>query len=692
LPLVTVVLAVHGRQAWIETTARSVLDGGDVELVAVDDASSDHGPEILDALASEDERVTVVQLAEPGEARSAGLDAAAGDYVWFLEPGDELAPGALARISERLRETAPDVLLVEQAAADLLGRTRRRRLPALPATATLDQRPAIAATAAGGVRDKLLRRDHLRALDVDVDGHELAVAWPALLAAERIAAAPGRAVVHRPDLATGSPVDVFAAYDAVFAFMAAHDVPAARRELVLGAMLRHQFALLEQVADPREFFRRIADGFGRHRTGAEPLPGGRIWQARLALLERGGYRGHELLEQSRRARTAAARLRGRWTERAREASLERYYRSRLAQPLDPQLAVYGAYWFRGYACNPRAIYEKARELVPEVHGVWAVRADAAASMPDGVDHVVVGSREYYDAIARAGFLINNVNFPDHLVLREGSVHLQTHHGTPLKRMGLDLRGTVVAGRRMDFDGLLRRIGRWNYSISQNAFSTLIWERVYPGRYETLEVGYPRNDVLANATADDVRRIRDELGIEPGRTAVLYAPTHREYLDDYVPVVDLKALTEALGPDHVVLVRLHYFYDSDPLLRELHRAGRIRDVASHPSIEELCLAADVLLTDYSSLMFDYAVLDRPIVIHAPDWEIYRTMRGTYFDLLAEPPGTVTRTEAELIDAIASRAAWDAEPARRRAAFRERFCSLDDGGAAERVVRRLWPSAR
>jgi CDP-glycerol glycerophosphotransferase len=196
-------------------------------------------------------------------------------------------------------------------------------------------------------------------------------------------------------------------------------------------------------------------------------------------------------------------------------------------------------------------------------------------------------------------------------------------------------------------------------------------------------------VLATATGEDVQRVRGELAIEPGQTAVLYTPTHREYQSGYVPALDLARLAEALGPDHVVLARLHYFYDADPHLRELHRSGRIRDVASYPSIEELCLAADVLVTDYSSIMFDYAVLDRPIVIHAPDWEVYRALRGTYFDLMAEPPGVVARTEDELIEALRSRSAWGEEATSLRAAFRARFCSLDDGRAAERVVRRLWP---
>jgi CDP-glycerol glycerophosphotransferase len=268
----------------------------------------------------------------------------------------------------------------------------------------------------------------------------------------------------------------------------------------------------------------------------------------------------------------------------------------------------------------------------------------------------------------------------------------THHGTPLKRMGLDLARSPVTAARMDFPALLRRAQRWDFSVSQNPFSSVIWERVFPTPFESIESGYPRNDVLATATDDDVRAIRARLGIEPGQTAVLYAPTHREYASGYVHVLDLAKVAEALGPDHVLLARLHYFYGEDPVLRELHRQGRVRDVAAHPSIEELSLAADALVTDYSSLMFDYAVLDRPIVIHAPDWETYRTVRGTYFDLMREPPGVVTRTEGELADALRSRAAWGEDATRLRAAFRERFCALDDGRAAERVVRRVWLGER
>jgi CDP-glycerol glycerophosphotransferase (TagB/SpsB family) len=255
-------------------------------------------------------------------------------------------------------------------------------------------------------------------------------------------------------------------------------------------------------------------------------------------------------------------------------------------------------------------------------------------------------------------------------------------------MGLDLRNAFYASKRMNFERLLRRAARWDYSISSNVFSTLVWERAYPTRYESLEVGYPRNDVLANATGEDVERVRRELGIPPGQRTILFAPTHREYLESYEPTVDIRRLAEDLGPDYTVLLRLHYLYEGERATEPGRESARVIDVTAHPSIESLCLAADCLLTDYSSVMFDYAVLDRPIVVHAPDWDVYRTLRGTYFDLLADPPGAVTASNEELVDAFRSGTVWGDRAGLLRAAFRARFCALEDGRAAERVVRRVF----
>lgn len=134
-----------------------------------------------------------------------------------------------------------------------------------------------------------------------------------------------------------------------------------------------------------------------------------------------------------------------------------------------------------------------------------------------------------------------------------------------------------------------------------------------------------------------------------------------------------------------MVRAHYFYDG----AGLPDRPSILDVCDHPRIEQLCLAADALVTDYSSVMFDYAALDRPIVVHAPDWEMYRTVRGVCFDLLSGEPGDTPGAVSTSTDELARiflDGTWNSpDNEALRAAFRARFCPYDDGRAAERVVR-------
>ena len=139
-------------------------------------------------------------------------------------------------------------------------------------------------------------------------------------------------------------------------------------------------------------------------------------------------------------------------------------------------------------------------------------------------------------------------------------------------MGMDLRANPVTAAKMDFDALLRRCARWDFSVSSNPLSSEVWAKVYPVEYENLEVGYPRNDVLATATEEAVAAARASLGLEPGQRAVLYAPTHRDWETGYVPVLDLGAAAAALGPDGVLLARAHYFYDADPVARVARPRG------------------------------------------------------------------------------------------------------------------------
>src|SRR5215213_80844 len=505
MPLLTFVLVAEGDDVHLGDGAARLLgpELADVEIVVVGDASR------LATLAGGDPRVTLV-AARPGDraaARNLALDAARGDYVWFLQPEDRLEPGTIAGVAERLRASAPDVLLASRG-------THRRLVDrvARDGGTTLERRPGLA-DAVPGLADKVLRCEHLHALGARfaAGAHgELPVTWPALLSAERIAAAPGpRGAAAGAEPPPEGPAEAaFAGDDAVFAYLAAHpELPAERRRLVLPAMLRRGLAELDRVprAERQAYFEALAAAWRRHRRGDEPLRGGRAARLEARLVERGDFRAFTLTRAALRGGRGLSRRRARLERRARRGGrdlrrrrLERHYRARLRQPIDPDLAVFAAYWYRGYACNPRAIYEKARELVPDMRGVWVVKPDAVDTLPAGVEHVLPDTPEYYDVLARARFFVNNVNFPNHLVKREGTIHVMTHHGTPLKRMGMDLQHAAGAGSRMDFAALMRRCARWDYSISSNPFSTEVWERVYPtDYYETLEVGYPRNDVLVD---------------------------------------------------------------------------------------------------------------------------------------------------------------------------------------------------
>ena len=284
-----------------------------------------------------------------------------------------------ARAARRAaRDGAPDVLLDRHASIDAHGKAHDGPLP--PA-----RWPALAGAAPRGW-NKLLRRAHLRELGVRFEAGRdgaLSVTWPALLAAERIAAEHAITFVHvRPDRPSGAQFDVFDAYDAVFAA-----VPEDRRAVVVAAMLRHQ------LCAPAAHARTGPAGVLPADVGELPAPPDRRRAAagrpaRAPALDAGRARRLPRVPAARAraggAAPTAGRAHGRGRRRRRDArkrGLERHYEARRREPVDPKLAVYAAYWFRGYSCNPRAIYEKARELVPDVRGVWVVKPGAAGSDP-----------------------------------------------------------------------------------------------------------------------------------------------------------------------------------------------------------------------------------------------------------------------------------------------------------------------
>jgi CDP-glycerol glycerophosphotransferase len=724
--LLSVVVPVYKVQGYLRQCLDSILDQSftDLELIAVDDCSPDHSGEILAEYAARDSRVRVVSLdgnVGLGGARNVGLDLAVGEYVWFVDSDDWLTEGSLRAVATQLAATAPDVLIVDQRRVYWDGRVTRSGLAArFGATAgtvfTARERPEVLRVL-HTAWNKIVRRDFLVGLGLRFTPgwyEDVSFTYPLVIAAGRITVL-NRVCVNYRQRRVGAitrtvgerHVEVFDHWERVFALLdewgPEHDD---LRPALFQRMVWHCLVVLGNAdriprRSRRVFFERLAADYARYLPpGGYPLPASRRERLKHRLLAKGAWRTFAALRLVDRARGRACRF----VERANRAAVppvrqarrlavasvhRAYYHMQRQLPIDGRLAVYSAYSARGYACNPAAIHAKASELAPAIRGVWVVRRDRVGAMPAGVPYVVDGSFAYYRALARAKWMINNVNFPNFVVKRRGSVHLQTHHGTPVKVMGLDQQDYLAGANTMNFAALMRRCDRWDYSITSNAFSTEAWERAYPCSYETLEYGYPRNDRLVTATEADVAAARARVGVAPGDLVVLYAPTHREYDRGYRPPIDLDELAGALGEDGRLLVRSHYLGpDPAPAAPRARGAASVRDVSDVEPVEDLYLAADVLITDYSSAMFDYALLDRPIVIYAPDWEAYRLHRGVTFDLLADPPGAVATTAAGLFDLFRTGAHRGDLATKARAAFRRRFCQYDDGYAAERVVRRIF----
>ncbi len=369
-----------------------------------------------------------------------------------------------------------------------------------------------------------------------------------------------------------------------------------------------------------------------------------------------------------------------------------YYPVQRRMPLRD--AVFFTSW-KGKQCtdNPLGIADELRRQGDDREHIWAV-ADWSTPAPSGATVVLHGSEEYYTALARSRYVVANDDMHYFYRKRDGQVYLQTWHGTPLKRIGFDIERPQFASGRSYFTQLASDVAQWDALISPNPFSTPVMRRAFRFEGDIWETGYPRNDVLVR---DDSRAIaasvRRRLGLPDGKRVVLYAPTWRDnqyyasgrYRFDLR--LDLERAWQVLGPGYVILVRGHHQAADDVTAGQ--RPGFALDVTRYPEVSELFLASDILVTDYSSVMFDFAVTGRPMIFFTYDLEQYRDeLRGFYFDFEAEAPGPLLATSDEVLAAIGDLGTVEAGYGAAYQAFVTKYCPLDDGKAAARVCERLF----
>lgn len=372
--------------------------------------------------------------------------------------------------------------------------------------------------------------------------------------------------------------------------------------------------------------------------------------------------------------------------------------------VDKKLAVFCTFSGKGYSDSPKAIYEYmlTEEKYSDYRFVWIFREpENFRWLEENRDTTVVrwASKEYERAMASAGYWIFNYRVSDHVWPKEDQTYVECWHGTPLKRLGYDITagGNVMntskeIQRKYDLDS-----AKFKYLISPSPYCSekfaSAWNLTATGKEDTiLEQGYPRNDFLLNHTQADVDDIKARLHITPeeigGRKIVLYAPTWRDNQHDdangysYKLGLDFQRLRQALGEDIVVLFRAHYLVASQFDFAAYE--GFVYNVSSYPDINHLYLAADLLITDYSSVFFDYANLRKPMLFYMYDLAAYRDdIRGFYIGL-DELPGPIVETEDELLRAIPAQLADSSQWDQRYEDFCQKFSHFDDGHASQRAL--------
>lgn len=377
-----------------------------------------------------------------------------------------------------------------------------------------------------------------------------------------------------------------------------------------------------------------------------------------------------------------------------EMSRYLYMHEFLKKPIKEKVVVFESFFGKSYSDSPKYVYEYLMKHYKNLgyRCVWSY-SDKKFDLPYGGKQVKRFGLEYMYYMATAKYFVFNVRQPYWYKKREGQVFLETWHGTPLKKLFFDME-EVYSASRLSKKQVYRQSKEWDFLIAPNLFSSKVFRSCFAFENEMLETGYPRNDVMHAPDREQIaERIRTRLSIPKDKKTILYAPTWRD--DEYYGKgkykftlqLDLQRMKKELGNEYVILLRTHYY-----IADSLDVTG-VEDfainVSKYNDISELYLISDILITDYSSVFFDYANLKRPMLFFTYDLEKYRdVLRGFYINMEEELPGPILKTNDEVMEAFRNLPQIIEENKEKYEVFYEKYCGLENGHASEKVVKRMF----
>lgn len=363
--------------------------------------------------------------------------------------------------------------------------------------------------------------------------------------------------------------------------------------------------------------------------------------------------------------------------------------------VNEKVVFFSSFWAKSYSCSPRQIYETMIKdsFFDDFTFVWALKDSFDVTKYPELDRAKIVrymSDDYFKWLYKAKYIVGNTRLQPYINLLDNQIYIQNWHGTPYKKIGADVK-VPGANAKMSRDSLTELFEIETQKISYMPSPSPFYSEKVGAAFNLkkfnkedimIETGYPRNDYLSNYKEDDVKKIKDFYGIPNDKKVILYAPTWRDneydpgvgYISNYS--IDFDYLKENLADDYVIIFKPHYFisnsFDFDKYKGFLNNGNLISD------INDLYIVADKLITDYSSVFFDYAILNREIIFYMYDYDFYRNeLRG--FNLEDdELPGPIVKDEAALVKQIKEDNKIDL------AEFNKRFNPHEDGKSSQRVI--------
>lgn len=345
--------------------------------------------------------------------------------------------------------------------------------------------------------------------------------------------------------------------------------------------------------------------------------------------------------------------------------------------VDQNLVVFVSFMGKGFNDSPRAIYDymMGHDEYKKYRCVWAF--ENPGEFVD-LDSVRIDSFSYFKTVLKAKYWITNTNIERGLKFKKkDQVFLNTWHGIALKHIGNDCPG------RKDFD-----FRKTDYLVVSGDYDEKVFKSAFRAKEKSyLRCGMPRNEELWLANDEKKKTLRSQMNVPEHKKVILYAPTWRDSTDcgrsySIKPPIHFEEWKEQLGDDYIVFFRAHH-QTTEVLGVKFNEF--VRDVSDYPAVNDLMIASDILITDYSAIAFDYSVLCRPIFCYAYDYDEYLAERGTYFEIDDRYPNKSCRDEGELLSRI-KKCDYEKECNNTRS-FRDRFIQYGVG-ATETCVKAVF----